>query len=48
MISGQLTTLQRPAQSTNHKDQHDEAGAQVDPNPGRSRQLEDDEDEEML
>ena len=48
MISGQLTTLQRPAQSTNQKDQHDEAGAQVDPNPGRSRQLEDDEDEEML
>ena len=48
MISGQLTTLQRPAPS-NHKDQHDEAGAQVDPNPGRSgRQVEDDEDEEML
>ena len=48
MVSGQLTTLQRPAPS-NHKDQHDEAGAQVDPNPGRSgRQVEDDEDEEML
>jgi predicted exporter len=46
MISG-LTTLQRPTPS-NHKYQHDEAGAQVDPNPGRSRQSEDDEDEEML
>jgi len=48
MVSGELTTLHRPAHA-NHKYPHDEAGAQVDPNPpGRSRQAEDDEDEEML
>ena len=47
-LSGELTTLHRPAHA-NHKYPHDEAGAQVDPNPpGRSRQAEDDEDEEML
>ena len=48
MVSGELTTLHRPAHAS-HKYPHDEAGAQVDPNPpGRSRQAEDDEDEEML
>ena len=47
MVSGELTTLDRPAHA-DHKYPHDEAGAQVDPNPGRSRQAEDDEDEEML
>ena len=53
MISGQLTSMpsstsQRPAPST-RKGQHDEAGAQVAPGSGRSRDVEvDDEDSEML